>query len=554
MRPRTLGLQGVYFDALCCLLSVSFLFSDYNACGSENTRIFEPDRLLEISIQLPAEDWKALRTQTKGGESNYTYFKSDITVDGITIPSVGIRKKGGFGSVVSTRPSLKINFKEYVKGQRFLGQSHLTLNNNNQDTSRLHQILAYKIFRDAGVVAPRCNLARVIVNGEDLGIYSNVESIKKPFLNRHFSNSNGHLYEGQNSDFRKGNTRFERKNNESIIHRTDISAMAELMDSDNEAFLDRLEGFLDIDAFMRFWATEVLIGHWDGYTLQRNNFYLYRNPDSKKFYFIPWGTDSAFGDTNPIKTDTTLASVYAGSVLSRRLYEQPESQAKYRAVMGRMLDDAWNAEELLHDVDRLEDMISEHVILPAPVFSKSLNKMRAYIATKGKLVQKEISQTPAPTYPPRQPYDGWLAKKVLLKGTFHTSWRDLPTLNSENGESKFKISIGGQEIEFTETGATAGLSLESLRSEYPSVQLQARRQDNDSLLIANIAIDPFLWNSDVSLPIDWLRIYAAILEAPAGGGTENLRLKGMLRGTLKLNNASRVQGETVSGSIEAHWP
>ena len=39
----------------------------------------------------------------------------------------------------------------------------------------------------AGVVAPRCNFATVTVNGQLIGLYVHVESIKKQFVGRHFA-------------------------------------------------------------------------------------------------------------------------------------------------------------------------------------------------------------------------------------------------------------------------------------------------------------------------------------------------------------------------------
>ena len=44
------------------------------------------------------------------------------------------------------------------------------------------------MFEKAGLPAPRCNFARVSMNGEDLGIYVHVEPVKKAFLRDNFRN------------------------------------------------------------------------------------------------------------------------------------------------------------------------------------------------------------------------------------------------------------------------------------------------------------------------------------------------------------------------------
>src|SRR5690606_12426430 len=98
-----------------------------------------------------------------------TYFPARVTIDGAVIDNVGVRKKGFLGSLLMGRPSLKLRLDELVPGQRHAGLDRLTLNNNRQDGSRIRQCLAYARFRAAGVPAPRCNFARVTVNGESLG-------------------------------------------------------------------------------------------------------------------------------------------------------------------------------------------------------------------------------------------------------------------------------------------------------------------------------------------------------------------------------------------------
>lgn len=60
--------------------------------------------------------------------------------------------------------------------------------------------------------------------------------------------------------------------------------------------------------------------------------------------------------------------------------------------------------------------------------------------------------------------------------------------------------------------------------------------------------------SDFSFRINSDRIYGPILETPDGGGTDDVCLRGMLRGKPELNQANRVRGERVSDTVEAHWP
>ena len=73
-----------------------------------------------------------------------------------------------------------------VSGQRFFGLKTLTLNNMVQDPSMIHELLAYKVFRSAGVAAPRTGYAYLRVNGADYGVYLNIETLDTVMLPRWF--------------------------------------------------------------------------------------------------------------------------------------------------------------------------------------------------------------------------------------------------------------------------------------------------------------------------------------------------------------------------------
>ena len=125
--------------------------------------LFPRDRLLEINVTIPEEDWDTLRYQRRTREnalppnrkfqpppSPYTYVEADVTIEGVTYKKVGIRKKGFIGSQDTTRPSLKVKLDYNKKGQNIGGLRNLTFNNNRQDRSLMSQFMGYQIWDEAG--------------------------------------------------------------------------------------------------------------------------------------------------------------------------------------------------------------------------------------------------------------------------------------------------------------------------------------------------------------------------------------------------------------------
>ncbi len=361
---------------------------DGNTCDG----LFDPAKIVEVNIEMAPADWDFIRTQQARnvdklfGEdclsepfySPFTYRTGTVTVNGEVLHNVGIRKKGFIGSLDENKPSLKIKFDEYVEGQELFGLDRLTLNNNKQDPTFVRQCLAYSLFRKAGVPAPRCNFAHVTVNGQNLGLFSNVESIKKRFLARHFSDNDGCLYEGTLSDFREGWTAtFEAKTNQDAPGRNAILAIQVALELPDEQLEAALSQLINIDRFMNFWAVEVLINHMDGYTKGTNNFFVYFNPTTGLMEFIPWGVDGTF--TQSAKYGSRL--VFARAMLARRLYMLPATRDKYVAAMRQILATVWNENELLGELDRMETLIAPIVANDIQVDKSGKSDVRTFTRT-----------------------------------------------------------------------------------------------------------------------------------------------------------------------------
>ncbi len=340
--------------------------------------IFPPARVVDVQITVAAEEWDKIRHQSRNfmtalnksrqfspTENPYTYVEASVTIDGVFFPKVGLRKKGFIGSQSTTRPSLKIKLNHFDKAGEIDGLRNLTLNNNKQDVSLVSQIMGYALFNAAGSPAPRCAYAKVTVNGLNLGIYSHVETMRKPLLKRAFGNSDGPLYEGTVVDFHEGwEQSFEHKRGDDVRGREKINQLIEVLAA-RDVTEDTIGELVDLDTFYRFWAVEGLIGFWDGYSGNNNNFFIYLNPDTDKFHFIPWGADSVFTKMSKLEfmNDARAPiSVKTQGLIAHKLYQLESGRERYAAAMLALLEKQWDETAMLAEIDRISTMISPHLI------------------------------------------------------------------------------------------------------------------------------------------------------------------------------------------------
>lgn len=383
--------------------------------------IFPTDRVIDVQITVSQRDWDTIRYQSRDFVSAlnekrqfgpldhpYTYVEASVSIDGVVFPKVGIRKKGFIGSQSHTRPSLKIRLNHVDKEGGIEGLTNLTLNNNKQDTSQVSQFMGYALFNAIGSPAPRGAYATVTVNGKSLGIYSHVETFRKPLLKRAFGNDDGPLYEGTVVDFNEEwENSFEHKRGDDTLGREKIIALINVLADDQvtEAAIGEL---VDLDSFYRFWAMESLLGFWDGYSGNNNNYFIYLNPDTDKFHFLPWGADSLFTNFKMDFRRNTQGpiSVKTQGLIAYRLYQLEAGRKRYAKTMMELLKNYWNEVELFAELDRVAAMIQPY-LLPEQrefqreewggrgekqTFENQLANVRDFIRTRKNDILQEIGE------------------------------------------------------------------------------------------------------------------------------------------------------------------
>jgi CotH kinase protein len=298
------------------------------------------DNVITVKITMPPAEWDAVRNEEPAGgrcnfewtgDSRYTWHKAtSVEISGTKFPArttftgVGVKKKSFCGSIDNGKPCLHVDFGRFGDAnvaaiEALIGSRYVTLNNSIQDKSYIKQTLGYRILDMAGLPNSRCNYARVFVNGTLIGqgvagvnspgIYVNAEPVMKPYIERNFNgNMRGNLYELEHhDDFLEARLPFI-----AVESLSKFADKADLKFACRQITAHRLAGadqMLDMGQFLKIYAMEFLLKHWDGYTDNTNNTYIYNDVTAVAapgvgnitFKLIPWGIDQTLQPARPFK-------------------------------------------------------------------------------------------------------------------------------------------------------------------------------------------------------------------------------------------------------------
>lgn len=517
----------------------------------EADALYNPELLHEVEITLPAEDWDHLRLETRSiydmlsgeclaapWESPYTWVEAEVSIDGASLGAVGLRKKGLLGSASLTRPSLRIDTDRFVEHARYLGLEKIVLNNNNQDWSRMRTCLAHGFFADAGLVAPRCSLAHVTVNGEDMGIYDNTEAFDADLIERIEGAPPATLYEGRLSDLREGWLgTFEAKTDAS--DGADLAAVVDALDADDAEVLDRLDQVIDLDNFYRFWAAESIAGHWDGYAGNTNNFYVYGAPEDGRLRFIAAGPDAAFDSREPFGAGQPVWVATLGA-LPNRLIQIPEARVQYELMVRQLMDEAWRPDERLARLDALADLTHD---LMARDERRAVSALRAIVEAKEEDILGAL---------------GGEVEVGSLRGVpcfvhngdvtvdFSTTFGSYPDGDLfTGGEASTHYEISGREYSALEDGVSIGWYGDG-RVFWVTIS----RIAEDTWLAPYVLFDPDLLVNGADIEIDGYQAEALLLYNSPDTGGQWWTAAYLGEGVFHLDEASAEDGDPVSGALD----
>jgi hypothetical protein len=277
----------------------------------ERGPLFSTDVLPEFHIYLPEDTLSWLYAPEN--LTSYKYFHATVVVkrenEVDTFTQMAFRLRGNT-SRFAKKKSFRLSWNTFVPGRKYFAMEKINLNGEHNDPSSLRAVTNFELYRQAGLIASRATHAKVFINDRYYGLYSCMENYDEEFTLSRFGTKLGNLYKctfpadlnylGPNPDaykFDHGNGRAYDLRNESNID--DYSDLAYFIDRLNHAtdeeFLCSMDSIFQINQYLKYLAIDVLIGNWDGPVFNMNNFYLFNNPLTGKFEYLPYDLDNTLG-------------------------------------------------------------------------------------------------------------------------------------------------------------------------------------------------------------------------------------------------------------------
>ena len=286
---------------------------------------FLQDEVASISITIDPDSLLAMYNNL--GNSHefpaamvYTFSSGFSAYSGI-----GVRFRGNT-SLNAQKKSFKINVDKYVD-QNFYGLSELNLIGNQNDPSLLRAKLCWDFFRDAGVPACRTSYIRVYVNETYMGVYLNVEQIDNRFADVRFDDGTGNLwkclygsdlnYQGSNPTLYTDDA-YDLVENEFQNNYAELAQFINVLNNNPLSSLPcELEKVFNVHDYLKIMAADMLLGNWDNYIFNKNNFYLYHNEKTGKLEYIPYDLDNTLG-IDWVGVDWGQRNLYSWTTSSNR--------------------------------------------------------------------------------------------------------------------------------------------------------------------------------------------------------------------------------------------
>jgi spore coat protein CotH len=373
-------------------------YPDTSWATGELDWVFDMNELPEIRITVSEEQWNALLEEYDRNSNTAAYIHCDAEFkskgETHNFIDAGLRLRGntsrrrpeGNGGEMHKRDNadwhhchFMLNLRKYQKddAHELHNIRKLHLKWHKDDRAYCRELYCYDLFRRFGIwTAAYSSYCRLWIHVEGdkepayYGVYAMLEAIDDKFVKRRkelFGDHDHNLWRCRwgatlnyndikgawiSVDDDTGNDYvYELKSNTDNFEAAKeqlYEFSKNLTQLEGQEFHDWIAKVCDVRLLLRTYAVNVVVGMWDDYWNNCNNYYIYFNSSDKenyKFFFIPYDYDNTLGTSHSlgIQTDAGRQDPYNWGdtgLLMERLMKFEDFRQIYKDALQELVDPA----------------------------------------------------------------------------------------------------------------------------------------------------------------------------------------------------------------------
>jgi spore coat protein CotH len=295
----------------------------------------------QAELTMSADDWRSIIDDSQGD----TLRHASLTYDGVVVDDVGVHPSGESSRIPGNqKQSFRVKFDAFGHG-KFAGLKEINIKGEYDDHSMMRERLAYFVFR-AMLPTPQAAHVRLVVNGQLRGLYTIREVWDADSIGPHFAQPLGPLYRVRGAIgadpyayLGTATTAYVPLPWEPHIDkpsRTDdvIPALLDVVNNNPQM----LDSVVDVEDLLDYLAAFAVVMATDGFVGDHgvSDHFQYFDPQSGKFFILPWDPDNTFSSQNEAP-DRSITKSFDSNGLSRLVSDNSDLRARYAAKIGAVM-------------------------------------------------------------------------------------------------------------------------------------------------------------------------------------------------------------------------
>jgi spore coat protein CotH len=363
--------------------------------------LFDAGRLHEVSLMMTPEDWQSILDDSRGDEWRH----ATATYDGVVLEDVGVRPAGESSRFAGNpKMSIRIKFDAFSGQGKFGGYQDVNVKGEYDDGSMMRERLALFVFA-AVMPAPQAAHTTLTVNGDSRGLFTLREDWDSTSLAEHFSAPLGPLYRIRPEVHSMDPYAYVGDDPTSYVpvpwerHLKDTPRGDEVVPPFLKSLPDysTLENYVDVNDLLAYLAVAAILMTTDGLvgSSGASDHYQYFDPQSGKFFVLPWDPDNTFGSQDEMPTKP-LSSKLGRNALTIVVRDRPDLHDAYRAKIAETMGTI-----PLATVQAQADMIYNQIkdaahadtvkMFPNDAFDWSLTDVKDFAAARYANLQEQLA-------------------------------------------------------------------------------------------------------------------------------------------------------------------